>query len=234
MADYQYTPIYGVEPWQDNAGVGTPTEYGGGAKITGQNLIISMWTTEATPRLLVPLPYTPDAVTYDAFAPGYGTKGSLPAFNSRTSARFQIGLNDIEFTLLAVLNPPNDFKSQVQNAFKADASAANGFAVLKSFQQPLAFEAYATDGKNGLLQCPAVFGGPIAFTSLLATSGADGTPPVALPSLFSGLPAAQDTLNAMNSGNFYIGCEFELRDLIGDPEDSGIVTINWPHTAARG
>jgi hypothetical protein len=236
MADYTYQPIYGVEPWQDNAGVGYPAVYGGGAKYTAQNLLVSMWTTidpfPTLDKLLVSLPNTADAVALNAVIPGLGTYGVAQVFNSRTSTRFILQLDDeaIPNDCIAILNPPSDYKSQLQNALKTNANSPVGFEVLKSFLGSQAFEYYVTNGKSEALPGGAIFGNPLGFGLIYANSGADGTPPTLLPDYTAGFPAFQTTINALNSGNFYLGVTFSP----GGDEDTGVFTINWPHTAARG
>ena len=240
MADYIYQPVYGVEPWQDNAGVGYPADYGGGARVTAQNLVISMWGEPtgggSTPVFLVPGYATPGALEQDAFIAGSGTKGTTPIANSRTSSRFalQVELDGgLDTLFYAFLNPPSDFKSQVQNAVKANLNAPNGIEVLKSLYSWLAFEFYVTNLKSQPLVAAATFSGIFGFLPLFATSGADGVFPEALPDLLGdGLPAAQSTLNAINSGNFYIMCLFFGQ--FEEPDTTAVYTINWPHTAARG
>jgi hypothetical protein len=235
MADYELIPFYGVEPWQDNAGVGYPAAYGGGARLTGQNLVVTMWSLVADipDKLLVPVAYTPDAVAFDATIPGFATKGGLNTFNSRTSARFSLVVETpLTWPVLAILNPPSDIKSQIQNAIKPNPNVPIfGFEVLKSlYATGFGFEFYCTATDSSLIDgASAFFGSPIT-PGLFATSGADGTPPVALPNLLAvGVPAAQNTLDAMNSGNFFIGALIQP-----GIETSGFFTINWPHTAARG
>jgi hypothetical protein len=247
MAEYHYLPIYGVEPWQNNANVLPAAAYGGGAKRTNENFLVSLWTVDsiATPltptsgRLLKPMPNTVDAIALDATIPGLGTVGLQTAFDSRTSARFSLQLLDEEafnFPVLAILNPPQDMKTQYQNAVRASLDpAAPGGIDIKVLRSVLAFNALEAYFQNTDFSSPAlgnvtpasILGGILGTMPLAATDGADGVFPTFYN--YDNAPNAVASIAAISKGLFFLSA------LIAPTEGEGFVlTLNWPHTAARG
>ena len=250
MAEYLYQPIYGIEPWENNANAPLVSDFGGGARRTNENFLVSLWTIDVygdnafqpvAGRLLRPANVTPFAAMLDGFIPGLGTNGLKTVFDSRTSARFQYTTDafvpsTINFPLLAILNPPQDMKTQYQNTVKAslDPSAPGGLniRVLRSIADLGAMEAYFYNNDfsgplAGSTSLGSILGNILGTTALTATDGSDGV----FPTFFDYTTPASvvAAIDAISRGAFF------LPVLIAPTEaDNFTVTLNWPHTAARG
>lgn len=255
MADYTYIPTYGVEPFSDVAGVGAAAPYGGGAVVTNQNFLVSLWDVTAQDgvvptagRLYRPLPNTVAAAAASASIPGLGEVGLKPCFNSRTSARFSFSFlaSDTQegYPILAILNPPQDYKSQLANAARAVLDASNPFGVLTTILKPItqlsAFEVYATTGSTlrtveGVAGLPGSPYLPFGF-GLCKTSGANGVFPAFYPALIGAAANPSAFLSAIqqiDAGNFFLPMRISFAPDV-EPGQARIITINWPHSSARG
>lgn len=133
---YLYVPDYGVEPYQAQ---GTPenSQTGGGAEVTNDNLLISLWafdpSLDAVPTtglLLKPITAFGDFTagtgafgTNDSVV-GLATQGMARQFNSRVASRFYVnnlakGVIAGGNALLAVLNPPSELQAMLARAIES-------------------------------------------------------------------------------------------------------------------
>lgn len=249
--DYNYEPLYGVEPYK-NLGDDPLTDFGGGATFTNENLLISLWNVTGVDgatdvpnagELLKPTYVTLEADPAASEAAGLFNfyKAYRQTFSSRTSARIDVVLGEdvSPLTPLAVLNPPGELKTRYITAIKAvlDASTTSGLSL--TFSQGC-FDALVWGvlfwGAAGLTTTGgAVFGNPmISSLPFLKTNGANGVFPEFYQSYTTAAATGQQAqfvadMAEIVKGNFYIPCLLA-------PVDPQIwtVNINWPHSSARG
>ncbi len=263
--DYSLQGVYGCEPWKPVAGKSfsdaaglvpvsqTNAEFGGGAEITAQNLLINAWSIteedgEGIPNQgaqLIPF-YGVDLVFPSGLDPTFLSEGVTPVFDSRTSANFVIGSLGDEFAppLLGVMNPPGGMKALLQKAFKnitPDPGSALGVSgPFGGSLLSLGAWAYNVSGGGGgqdqivdySIELGSAGGTLTGILPLLKTSGADGD----YPEFFTPFPVAsageiQEFLDAMNTGNFFVPF---LLDWDTESSPTAQLTIAWPHSAARG
>lgn len=251
--DINYAPIYGVEPYK-NLGDDPLTDFGGGATITAENLMISLWNithTDSTTHL----PDAGDLIkpTYVTLEADHAAEDAAGLFNyfkaykpfvpSRTSARFNIVLAEDEGGLvpLVVLNPPSEFKTRYISAIKAvlDGSTSTGLSLTfsQSCLDALVWNVDFVGSAGGTIEGQAVFGSPaISALPFLKTSGVDGVFPEFYTSYADAVTNNKQAqfvadMAEIVKGNFYIPC-------LISPDDADIqvwtARINWPHSAARG
>ena len=247
MAAYNYQPIYGVEPYDDVTGVGVAAEYGGGAKITGQNLLVSLWAVDdgpalSTGRLLKPFQNTQEAELQAELQAANGTLNFInfynPVFNSRTAARFTLQADispepPFAFPVLAILNPPGELKTFYSHWITAqlDNNYPSGLEqnFFRSGFAPLAWNAhYATVSGSEV----EGLGGETDFLETFAlTSGADGVFPT-IPDVSFLTPAGFIAwLDQVIAGDWYWPVLI-APEVVED--ETAMVTISWPHSIARG
>ena len=243
---YSYTPLYGCEPYLDNNGAG-------GALVTGNNLIITLWSVSA---VFLPVDFLsllkPNSVN-DLAAPAQRT-AALQAAHSRHSARFffnpasygSFEEGDTVWPLMAVVNPPPELKQQLVGAVEfngGDPSLITNYNVKKSLQglyfwtgSPIAgtFEPnYNVWGGEGWSAAFSdyipLFNNPIEPIPFLATNGADGSAPTFFDR--STVQGVNQMIEAVNDGAFYIAYFFGTF-LFGE-NTPGWVDFRWPHSAAR-
>jgi hypothetical protein len=239
IVSYTYVPIYGVEPY-DAMNVPVAQEFGGGADITNDNLLITLWGVDLvdlaiplTGELLKPYPNTQAGANDAAAAAAGGLNNYLEGFsqfyNSRYSSRFIFSRNE-EFQhdqLLGVMQPPQDLKNQLALAVKTNNNSVSFQASVLSLP---AWHYYVTNLFNGAISGFAFFGGgsPSIFGTIpfLKTSGANGVFPVAFDtSTIAGLKAMFD---AVILGNFYVPV------LIGTSENIDLAhDLAWGHSPGR-
>ncbi len=245
---YSYIPQYGVEPFIDSVD--------GGATITGDNLLISLWTAEdkggeaPDPYVLfneIIRPSTTNSDEEASIRPAYEK-----AFHSRCSAKFFLAPGgDGTWPVCAVLNPPDEYKQQLANSVRyigdgaSDPTDLANYEILKSLQVCSGWQIpsinQASGSINSLLSLPveAMFSqyiplAPVGVTvtrimSLLRTSGADGQ----VPEFFdtSTVAGVQAMIAAVNRGTFYVAAFLMGVDAVGV---NSYCEIRWPHSAARG
>lgn len=244
MPDYQYQPVLGVEPYKAN-GVPLANAFGGGADVTNDNLLISLWAvtalTDGTPtagQLVKPFRNTSwgaaqlaaadTAVATDS-AKGYGS-----VFSSRYASRFFLIQGDegsvLPDFLFAVLQPPQDFKNLIQNSFKSvvlDPDKTLGVNV--TIQGPILlnfcwkFEAENADQTPRPETC-TFSGGAVQYYK---TDGSDGVFPQ--PFLTNTPENRLEYYKKTIEGDFYVGAYFSIDDNAG----AGFFNIYWPGSNAR-
>ena len=254
MANYQYQTIYGIEPYAAK-GVSPATAFGGGADVTNDNLIITMWNLPGfngsgfptTGQLLKPFRFSPDGLAAIAGAGSAGVglgNGFNQVFNSRYSSRFylqdvNIGQEVPQYMLteflLAVLQPPqdvvNDFLTYAKNIAPGGIFGTIDF--LRSFFYGITWNFRAMDLSMVPVQEGVAFGGLFnlggAF-SFMKTNGADGVFPEFYPTTPVGfLQLMQD----ITSGKpFYIPCIFTRSETF-ETELPEMFEISWPGSNAR-
>lgn len=249
MADlnYIYTHMYGVEPFDPNAV---------GAKITGQNLIVTAWTvTDFNPfgplynytlgELLQPASQNDNLLPQRRAASGQ-------TLHSRCSAQVFIAgdldqpLPAITDSLLFVLSPPPELRQQWSKALVyngGDPTDLANYTLLKSLMcgylwkvlaesmsqsQAFAFTTANLAFWGTPVDLGDFAGGPDVFQPLLKTSGADGQPPEAFAVTPQG---TSEMIAAVNAGEFYIPLivfgEFSENNPVR-------ITVTYPHSTARG
>ena len=243
---YNYTPVYGVEPYLDNDGAG-------GARVTGDNLIITMWSVANKKQppnfsgILKPN-------TINELAQPAQRAAAAQAMHSRHSAFFYFApeaygdlvpkAGDILWPVMAVVNPPPELKQQLVGAVEfngGNPADIASYTVKKSLQglyawTPALAQAEVDGDQNvwvseasiaafsdyiPLVNAP---GTPIPF---LATSGADGAEPTFFDR--STVQGVNQMIEAVNDGEFYIAYYLgTVLDIEG--AYSG---FRWPHSTAR-
>lgn len=250
---YIYNPIYGVEPY---AALGVPesAQLGGGAQVTQENLLVTMWGNINIPAGFIPTsgdlmkPQTAFGDYLNSVVPelkDLNTEGYKQDFVSRYSARFLIdvkGEQDVAFPLMGVLNPPAALKQRLAGSLEVAPSAAPaGWTV--TVKKPitdgsswgLSAQTIDLDGSFGIdADISGAFGAVFSELPLCATDGSDGVFPTFYQNLLSGsfgggtLAQMQEFVDAVNSGNFFIPVIFDSSDT------DFSVTIEWPHSIGRG
>ncbi len=244
--DYSYIPTFGTEPYEDTVS--------GGARVTGDNLLISLWTVEdkegEPPAPAVTIgeivrPAFVDTNQLETIRPGYPN-----AMHSRSSAEFYFGPDDDTFVwpLFAVLNPPDELKQQLAKAVEyvgddaSDPSDLGNYLVSKSLQGCYAWyaemlTAFGAMNKVGIAACEFGYSAylplqPVGVSfsfqlPFLRTNGADGV----VPEFFdmSTVAGVRALIAAVNRGQFYVGML-----LISEEVNGTFARIRWPHSAARG
>ena len=123
IPDYTYTPLFGVDPY-DALGVPESAQTGGGAKVSNDNLMISLWQIDSFTEGGVPIAgdlmkpstefgdFTAPPSSQFINLPNPGTLQQLPG--SRLSSSFSFFPDKSKkvgaFPLLAILNPPSELK----------------------------------------------------------------------------------------------------------------------------
>lgn len=241
-ADYNYTSVYGAEPYKDNGGLG-------GATVTAQNLIITAWEVESKGGE----PPDPFLEFGDFLVPAYVNE-ALPAQRqtaaiqpmfSRHSAEVWLD-SGITEAVCFVLNPPPELKQQLVRSVTfngGDPLDLANYTVSKSLQGCYAWQGgcvtadisendYQTAGlSDGVFSSYLPLGDragendntPLPF---LKTNGADGVTPVFFDRFTA--DGVNEMIAAVNAGNFYIAYTV----LLDAPPAH--VFIKWPHSLARG
>lgn len=226
-------PIYGVEPYNP-LGVAPATDYGGGANVTQENLLITLWTNPGAEdldipgELIKPAAYSAAGQADPTFQPAF----SQQAFRSRLSTRFAYvgGDQEGDTEMLAILNPPQELRE----AFLLNKPAnlpALGLTKGLTLWCHWVWEAFLRDLDGEFEGGEIAFSGfsptsqPIAFAK---TNGADGVWPEFYP--LASLDDFAATIEAFRGGApFYIAAVIEAED------DASIIDIRWPFSgAARG
>ena len=239
---YQYLPLYGVEPFNP---LGVPSAlFGGGADVTTQNLLITLWTVTTAVnnvptagQLMRPYTFTPDGIAALALAEQQAFTNAAaaykPAFPSRYSARISISAQEQELTptLFAILQPPQDVKNYVSNAIRSvslDPSKVLGvnIKVANSLLTFLGLNFYATDQQHVPANESCLFSGAFSPMPVYKTNGADGVFPVA----YAGTTPADflALFNAFITGDYYIGAVFTR-----DDDESRFYNFDFPGSNAR-
>lgn len=255
-APFTYYPVYGIEPFDNVTDADLTTGFGGGAKLTGSNLLTTLWDvtgTDGSGRFISDALMQPSYASIPALHPtgippfadlASNVAAGLPFSSSRTSCKFGLYVTDpdafAEGLLIAVLNPPGELRNYYMNsALKALAVAdAYGFEFFTrgSFFDLLVWDARFVDDHNATLPVLSAVFGSIGGTGLMASSGADGE----FPSYFTSyLEAAADAarvpsfmagLREIAKGNFFIPT---LITMNLDEETSFAATFTWPHSLVR-
>lgn len=248
--DYSFIPTFGVEPDDETDA--------GGARVTGDNLLVTLWTVEGKegeppePKVTIGSIVRPaflDTNQIETIRPGYPS-----AMHSRVSAEFyfgpsQEGGSDFVWPLFAVLNPPDELRQQLANAVEyiggdaSDPSDLENYAVSKSLQGCYAWvaEMLTTFGgmnNTGVASCEFGYSAylplqpvGLSFTfqlPFLRTNGADGVTPEFFD--MTTVAGVRAMINAVNRGQFYVGMM-----LTAESEVNGTYArIRWPHSTARG
>ena len=246
---YSYIPAYGIEPY---AALGTPesAQTGGGAKVTQDNLIVSLWGSitffDGVPsagKLMKPVSAFGDffATLVPGFV-GFPNNGWKTEFASRYAARLVLelqGKDDIDYPIMGVMNPPASLKQRLAGALEVAASGApQGYTV--TIKKPITdtlswnINAQSIDFEGsyagGAQAFDAEVAGLFADLPFCATDGSDGVFPTFYAGLVNNptLGQVKTLVAALNSGNFFIPFQ------IGADVGSLAVTINWPQSIGRG
>lgn len=250
--DYVYQPVYGVEPYQDNGGLG-------GAKITQDNLVITAWQILAkaipAPAYFTFGPLIKSAEVNTALDPAARVAG-LQAFPSRHSTYFYFngntGAMQVPVQILGlVLNPPPEMKQLLQGAVEyngGNPALLSSYTVKKSLQAAYAWRAMWYQANSHNLQLLSGSGGlfssylfftdasPLEATSgrlpFLKTNGADGVAPTFFDA--STPTGVNQMIEAVNDGEFFV-MYATVVDVAEDedPPVGNYVDIFYPHSAAR-
>lgn len=249
---YVYMPVYGVEPYADNGGLG-------GAVVTQDNLVVTAW--QVTDKGLPPPDYVsfgqllkPAAVNTNPILQQVDRVGGSQAFESRHSGLVYIngdigGAVDPVTIMAFVLNPPPELKQLLQGAVTYNGGnplLLSSFNANKSLQGAYAWrpQVYGTAVHNAV----SIVGGGAAFSSylfysdlpgdsanlripFLKTNGANGVAPVFFDA--STANGVKQMIEAVNDGDFFI-CYVMVVDTDpagGNASYNGVV---YPHSAARG
>lgn len=238
VLDYKYIHAYGVEPYVANGGVG-------GAKLTGDNLIVSAW------KKIDPFPANPfedadflhpvNTDTDPAIVASEKSALSDQAFHSRHRANIFYLPDVTDPTRLSfVLNPPPELKQALVGAFTYDGgdptNPANWTANKPS--QIVYLWEHSCQFMSGLdiVQEPqnysATFSSYVFFGGgalpLLKTNGANGQEPEFFD--LTTAQGAQEMVASVNKGNFWIAFYFHIASSF----NSVNVKIKYPHSMARG
>lgn len=258
MANYEYQTIYGIEQY-DPLEVPVSSNFGGGADVSNNNLLITLWNlpgyqgsgVPAGGQLLKPFIYTGDGAlaTAGAASGGVGLPGGFQQVcKSRYSSKFYLkdvnlgSVEDPDYELvnfvMAILQPPqdivNDWLTYAKN-LKVDPSVSSGFTLdfLKSFFYPLAWHFEASNVSFTPNAEAAAFGGFFNVASSFAmtkTSGADGVFPEFYPQTNAGL--FQLLQDVTNGKPFYIPCIFSRNQTL-DTETPEMFEISWLGSNAK-
>lgn len=214
---YSYLPVMGVEPFSnvakaplttlDTTGSADVTTFGGGAEITGDNLLITLWGNLVLAQNPTDPPLSgqllqPDYAAIEGGAvrdvfPGILNKGFSPFAKSRTS--FKLGFVStpgqdsppfVTLPLMGIMNPPGELKNAYMYAAKAAKAAIstnNPFGVLVQFKKSIldflmwraAFALGTFPQQTG--QQGVFSAGGLFLLPLAKTSGADGVFPEFYP-----------------------------------------------------
>lgn len=245
---YNYQPVYGVEPYEDVAGVGLAAPFGGGAKITGQNLLVSLWTIDdedmTSGRLLKPKKNTEEAAIQAEARAADGALDFLNSldqvFDSRTATRFLFQFDAVPGfgpPFLAILNPPGELKDFYSRWLKAkvDNNYPTGIeqVIEKSAFAPLAWNAHcATVVQSGSTIVEGAFGAQTEFLETFAlTSGANGVFPNIPEVSFLSPSGFVAWLDQVIAGDWYWPVLISQGPSEGQ---TSMFTLSWPHSIARG
>lgn len=247
MADlnYLYSPYYGIEPFD-------PTSVG--AKLTGQNLVVTVWTVpEKVDAIPVPGVLVQPASQNDNLLAERRAATGATAMFSRCSAQMLFiqtegeGINPVlTDPLLLVLNPPPELRQQWSQAVTfngGNPADPADYTVLRSLLCGYTWRVQADLGDEvqnalvpsidleydfGTLTDLGNYDGVASLSMpLLATSGADGQAPTFFDRTTD--QGVADMLAAVNAGEFFVPL------LIGaDVTTPTRFTVTYPHSAARG
>jgi len=160
---------------------------------------------------------------------------------SRVASRFFLTGEVKEDGLIAVLNPPQEYKQGLAAAIERTGDIAVDDEEALTIKKPLGFM-NAWQCEHRLQSFPGGDVGtpgdldyiyPFLFGEipLLTTNGADGNKPETVGDFSGGPPTnaeIDEFIRVVNSGNFYVPL---LLDMDSGP---GQVTIEWPYSAGRG
>jgi hypothetical protein len=244
--DYLYIPIYGVEEY-DALGTPSSAQFGGGAKSTNDNLMVSLW---ADLELVAGIPLegqlvkpvyafggdwfsTPEPPGHNIYnVPNVGWKSAL---RSRVAARFFVDdKGSLNRPFMAFLQPPQELRQMLSGALSLDA---DGNVV---YQRPmLDLLSWSLDGVDasfdGAIEEPSVvehvFSGFFSELPYYVGDGSNGVFPTPLPILEDVLLNGVNTqplIDALRSGAFSVACL-----LFPVSFESQLITIQWPHSIGR-
>jgi hypothetical protein len=230
----KYISVYGVEPYNPR-GVPLAADTGGGADVTQQNLLITLWKL-TTPQVVSgggtrvkPFMFPPVATPIiNQYGPGI----SRQQFNSRLSAKFMLAsidsYNDAP-NYLAVLQTP----SEVLEGFLINEQAgATAFALKNPFASQFCWDSEIVNAVNRqIVEDADVTFGTVANGSLpllAKTDGSDGN----YPQFWDMASAA--TYNALRAGAAAYACCLMQFDNPDTPQDA-LVKLSWPYSGgSRG
>lgn len=269
-APYEMFYVHGNEPWKSVEGktFATPSgsaggvvpaaqaSYGGGSKVTGDNLVVSWWsitdtTTGGTPTAgarLVPVPSQP---------PFFNEPGELSTVileqyaSSRLSSRIVLAVDSGDApsgiaAVMAFLNPPPGYKNYVRNALSGFDTASKvsegvihkgllGGWMFKLGMSLMVGQAVGETDIPGALADVAGFTGSTGgdIPPFAKTSGADGELPTFYPSAGDDGPDSEllymrGLQQAFESGIFFIPVLFTWDDI---SQDAMFLDIEWPASA---
>jgi hypothetical protein len=250
---YQYQTIYGVEPYAAN-GVPASADFGGGAKVTNNNLLITLWDLPGfspgadppvTGTLVKPFVNTAtgQAVIAGAASGGIGLEeGFSTFFDSRYSARILLSSQVSESNeppilseyLMAVLQPPQDLKNYVLWLVNNLDTSAFTLDFTGSFFQTACWDFKATDTFYLAYQESALFGGADfgSGLKLLLTNGANGVFPV-FENIVDTATAFAALRALVRGGTFYVPVIFSRSQTLEDDNGQEVFTFSWPGSNAR-
>ena len=245
---YKLIPQYGLEPYADNGGLG-------GALLTGDNLVVTVWEATTGTIQAPPAPpitfgniLKPNSVNTSVGVSAAERAASLQAKDSRNSAHFSFHptpqAGPAAFCM--VVNPPEEYKQMMAGALVyngGDPYDVASYTVKKSLQGNFFWRAIAdahpvaVPNEVDLFSYDLIFGayppnvgpaGNAKAVQLLKTSGADGvTPQFFNLSSPSGVQDMIDTID--DGGQYYI--PVLNTNAVSSTLYAGVV---YPHSAARG
>jgi hypothetical protein len=248
-----YQPLYGVEPYNAR-GVPPEAPFGGGADITQENLLVTLFEITGEPD-------DPQTYTYNRVKPAYAHAdgaealsvfgpGASKQLHSRNAFRSVIAVVDgdaqINKVFLALLNPPAELKQMALDPnHLASAGGPAGIQFNSSqpvFTAPFSWDLrfLATDFFGAWLSLPdTTISGVILGTSLpipippFKTSGADGSDPVPYGP-FNSISDIIDVTNEIKNGApWFIPLVFAYTP--PTIEGQFVLQATWPHSgASRG
>lgn len=255
MPNYQYFPVFGVEPYEANS-VPVSDNFGGGADVTNNNLMITLWSlpgyggsgNPTTGQLLKPFVNTADgaAAITSAAAGGVGiAHGYDQTLKSRYSSRFfliDVNLGSQEQPnwmlptfMLALLQMPQDMRNDLLSFVKRPVSASPvNIDFLRSFFYSQTWDFSAASPVFQVFQEAAFFGGFYntggGTSALCKTSGADGTFPVFYEQSTDGsIEMVQDLINGED---VFVPCIFTRGETL-DSVNPEMFSISYPGSNAR-
>jgi hypothetical protein len=234
--DYLYKPIFGIEKYLP-PGNGIAND--GGAEMTNDNLVISLWDEDLT-QILIPIAEAEPGGFFTPPPPQYANL-ARSFMSSRVSARFYMEGSVKLDGMVAVINPPQEYKQRIAFAVERIgdivADGADAISIVKPLSSLDSWWVKAAEADLEVLQVEEFespesvgaqwsnFGG----VPYVKTNGADGNPPefITPGGSVSSNADVDKIIAAFNSGDFYILME------IGGIFDTSVISIEWPHSTGR-
>jgi hypothetical protein len=254
--EYVYIPIYGVEEY-DALDTPSSAQLGGGAKVTNDNLLVSLWSQlEEDQDTGIPVDGQLVKPAYafggDWFSqslgpqpagqnilnlPNVGWKSDL---KSRYAARFFLdmkGKSQVSPPFMAFLKPPAELRQMLVGALSLDDNGNTVYQrpILDNFTWKQDSRGAGLEGElEGVEDVDTAFSSFFSEIPYYIGDGSDGVFPTPMTNLEgvldSGNAGVQTLLNNLRNGTFSVGCWMFPEN----PFSSMYHTIEWPHSIGRG